>query len=290
MIFHGPANNDFKQWKLYATRLLRVRRNCLLIFGLFFSALAHAEPQERYGADMFGAYKFYLRPEYFVWKEYMDSAAPALLTETGARIRVGLFTSSAQWMRAGSPLNWNFDLSGYMGVVDYNGQLFDGTPFQTSTNYKGITANLGTGTRLWDNSKFSSTLVVGALLDFWTRELVANAGYVEEYVVATLRGGIKIVPTIKMRPAIEFGVRYPMYTQESVAKFNIVLTPTPLMGFYGKLDLTNIVRFKQRTVSAALTYDLIRFDASPKVYSNVYPQPLFQPISTMRLVGLQIGF
>ncbi|MEK6749430.1 MAG: hypothetical protein AABY83_09520 [Pseudomonadota bacterium] len=259
------------------------------VWGVFFPLFAAADMGLQAGVFTKDTLRFYLRPEYFIWEEYADAAGTRLLQETGARVRVGFNFASQQMTRLGDPTNWNIDVSVFNGTVQYDGATMAGIPLTTSTEYNGANATLSSEIRIADSQKLAADFILSVMGDIWSRQIVSTAnatGYTENYTIVTATGGVRILPALnsKKQIAVELGLRYPIYTQEDVSVVNITLNPTPAFGYYGKLDLANLVPFKQRSVGLALTYDLIRFDQSPPAYGYI------QPMSKMQLIGLQINF
>lgn len=120
--------------------------------------------------------------EYFTWKEYESVTGRELLKETGPRYYLALDSTREMGN------HWIYGFHGriYSASVDYDGELQNGTPIQTTTDYSGVSAEMDF---TWPLASPDWGFRYGLGFDVWRRHLLGNGGYLERYYLAYGRIG-----------------------------------------------------------------------------------------------------
>jgi len=174
-----------------------------------------------------------LVPEYFVWREYVDGEQ--VLEETGGRIGVE-FAGKSNPERGGVVA---FRTKLYYGQVDYDGQLQDGTSYQTETVYAGWLLEGGGGCRIPLNEHQALDLMGRLGMELWLRRLDpdGSAGYDEYWLPFYLKVGAEVAAIADKGWMAGLGLKVPLYTAETVdldrqGGGTITLNPKPRLSPY----------------------------------------------------------
>lgn len=222
--------------------------------------------------------------EQFVWQEY-DDGGGKLLKESGPRLFVSLEAQKEVSNR------WTYGFRGrlYSGTVEYDGQLMDGTPYTTDTDYDGIAISADfTGRFIGTDGRYSNLgLRLGIGGEAWRRHLLGAAGYTEEYVAVIGKLGLAYLP--EQGWFGEAGAKYPFSVNEDVDIYDDVsLSPQGAFSLYASVGYN----FNQRWVVKGY-YDSYRLKASdpkPLYDAGVLVGDVYQPESRMDVLGVTVGF
>ncbi|MBD3669948.1 MAG: hypothetical protein HUJ29_04170 [Gammaproteobacteria bacterium] len=209
--------------------------------------------------------------ESFLWYETADDGS-RYLTENGNRYVLGLKQYDHKQTRS-RERSFVF----YGGIVHYDGQLMDGTPFVSSTGYDGIRLD-----SLWQHQLFNTSVLFAEYslgLDIWRRVLDngGSLGYTETFHVLQSRVGL----------GFDFdgwyvkgGVKLPWVLVETVS-LGLTLYPSPQSTTYFELGLGQPDGLQLR-----LTLDGYRLMASPEV--QLMGQSYYQPNSVQNSLVLSL--
>lgn len=230
--------------------------------------------------------------ERFLWREY-DSGGAKLLEEEGPRFFIGLDAERTM------PSDWTYGFRGrlYSGEVDYDGQLQDGTPAETDTDYEGVKIALDFAHPL--AAAGGASLVsfrFGVGVDWWDRTIEDTAtanGYTERYRIPYLDFGLTYRWDEPLGFYAEGGIRHPFSTKESIDDYgnydDIELEPDGDLSPYLGVGY----RFPARW-DVELYYESYRFGASDKERLTIGGVPtntvVFQPESEQDTVGLNVRY
>jgi len=231
--------------------------------------------------------------EALAWEEF--TAGSSLLTETGARAFVGLEAHSFNRQAAG--VLYSVAFKGYAGDVDYDGSTWDGTPASTTTEYRGYTLEALGGYRFVPEGDYPNLdLYVGLGRDTWSRNLKSTAialGYEERYtlVYGKLGVGLHAPLTAKTSGYLRLGGKYPLYTHERIAAFDVELEPGRQLSPFAELGAAYRLGADRR-LNVTLSWDTYRLSESAAALANIGGTlvPVVQPESTLDLIGLKFGY
>lgn len=232
--------------------------------------------------------------EYFSWREYDDSG-DRLLEESGPR----LFMTVDAERRYG---DWVYGFRGriYSAQVDYDGQLLDGTPYKTDTDYNGLTLEFDFTHPITFNGDYSASawaMRLGLGYDTWRRNILGSGGYEEHYTIPYLRLGMLYGRESALQ--VLAGVKYPFSTEEDVdwSRFGFddpALSPEPDFSLFATLAYRMAKHWR-----LSLSYDSYRFKKSDEevlrvdgvaVTSGGSPVTVFQPESQQDTFGLGLSY
>lgn len=247
--------------------------------------------------------------ESFQWKEFGTDGGQ-LLKESGPRFTFGARVDN--FLQSNVPVIYGIDGKLYLGQVDYDGQTQSGIPASTDTDYFGFNIEAMAGRRYHGTTTVDIVAAVG--LDTWVRDLKngttitgqPTVGVEEEYFILYGRLG----PGFLFRGAsvttyLQFGVKYPFYTDEHVNLSaigfdnDVDLEPGKDISGYLVLRLQPAHPSGRSQFSFKLYYDSFRFDrSSTEIVTTSNPFAcdgasvcgVLQPESEMDVLGAQFEY
>jgi hypothetical protein len=222
----------------------------------------------------------------FQWLEY-DEDGGELLEESGLRHGIVGSMELLTW-----PIGVRVDLRAGQGTVDYDGQTWGGTPFETEVDYE----YGGLGVYAMGRIPFGRTsssgvrIVTGVDFDAWTRDPQPNGNvivYVEEwYAIAGRFGaGVDVGLGGPARIVCEVGAKLPIYTVNDVADWGSTVdpegTPTPYLSVH--LEIAH--------VHVALRHEVWHWDQSDPGLADIGGNDVWvrQPESEANITAVQLG-
>jgi hypothetical protein len=210
-----------------------------------------------------------------VWKEYeKDDAEDELLKESGTIYVVGVEG------RIGKYAGYKGEL--FAGTVDYDGQLTDGTSFDTHTEYQGF---LLEGAFLYDwrlNERWGTSFRARLGYKAWERELRGKdgvEGYTEDwsmlYLLVGAEGNFTFRNEIQLFAGVALGSQ--LYVTNRVDEFDVTVHPEP----GGMAELEGGIRWRNFFAKLSLTSAVFN-------ESNV-DNGMYQPHSETGTFGLTLG-
>jgi hypothetical protein len=224
--------------------------------------------------------------EYFRWKE---ATTPAV-TETGPMLALGL----AYTQEKDDGLLFAYRGRAYFGDVNYSGTgLFTGTPISGTTRYTGMSneGQLRWRAQIPDRPEYYFDYVMALGWDTWERKLTSVQK--EDYDVAFVRLGGEVALKEGEGWIFGLGVKYPFYTREDAHMTDIgfdrnpVLKPGHSASLYGNLSYR--LNEKLRLTAYYDGYEF-RQSRSEAVNGPLGPGTVFQPASTMSVIGLKLEY
>ncbi|GAM09028.1 hypothetical protein OR1_01302 [Geobacter sp. OR-1] len=230
--------------------------------------------------------------QYFKWEEF-ERDGSRLLKETGpeygagGEIRLDLLKGDA----GAATFAARQELFG--GVVDYDGQLQDGTPHKTDVTYFGSYSELDLG---WTIPYRNMTIepFSGVSYRWWIRDLQGSGGYSEEwYSVAALLGvRSKYELAKETRFWVSGTAKYPFSNRNAIDDYpgagEIRLSPGSAWSAAAEAG----IKYKQLLVS--IYYEGFIFPESDPVLirSNTHAtlSSFVQPRSEAEIYGLRVGW
>ena len=224
---------------------------------------------------------------YFNWKEFSPNGVEQL-TESGSLFVFGFtpkvaFASRKRFF-VEAPTNF------YLGKVDYDGALLNGTPYKSQTGYFGLELEPTAGYVFSLSPRFQLTPTAGLGFEHWTRDLDDGGknGYIENYAVYLIHAGLR--GTYRLNRDVGFhskvGLKVPMAISESVAlgqrgqgqRIDVSLSPgiSPAFLIEGGSTIHG--------------FDVaLYFETWTLAKSAADAQGFFQPDSTRKLFGIRVG-
>lgn len=261
------------------------------------SSIFAASSNKRFQAGVYG------HTEHFKWEEFDDNG-DKLLKETGPLFGIGgLFeVHLKRWGKQSHFPVWSKSLiiegkgEIFLGDVDYNGALWDGTPYKSTTSYTGIKSECDIAFQFLLAKNFYLKPLGGVGIHGWLRELDnegdRNHGYDEQWVTIFLIGGIEGTIIINHQARVEaFGklaVRMPAYNKETIDMSNlggpsdIKLEPG---GTWEKPSIYFETGMKIKMFHISLSYEQLKFSKS----EINYDYGIYQPKSEAAILGLKAG-
>jgi len=223
---------------------------------------------------------------YFNWKEFSATGAEQL-TESGSLLVFGIDPKIAFGPKkrffVETPANV------YLGKVDYDGALQNGTPFTSKTGYFGLELAPTAGYVFSLGPRFRLTPTVGLGFEFWNRDIGDGDmhGYVEKYAVYTirtgLRGNYRLNRDVGFHSKME--VKVPASISESVAlgqrgqgpRVDVSLSPgsSPAILLEGGSTIYGV--------------DVALYFETWTLTKSELDQGYLQPESTRKLFGIRVG-
>ena len=221
--------------------------------------------------------------EHFFWEEMDPVGGGRLLDETGWRHFVAVTGSM--------PLRNGWRIGGmgkvYGGDVNYDGQLNNGTPYSTTTEYRGVNGELLFSRSAQEVADSHTDFELGMGLDDWSRDLVGPYGYVEDYQVFYGRIGINHQRKTGWR--VRAGLLLPFQVKEHVNLYDgFALEPQGRLSLYAACGYQFATNWE-----LSLDFSTYRFDQSDpvRVYSHgVYVGSYLQPESHQTTTSLVLGY
>ncbi|MBT0663507.1 hypothetical protein KI809_04250 [Geobacter pelophilus] len=266
---------------------------CLALASLVV-ALA-APVAEAAGTDVIREASVYPFFQYFKWEEFSRDGAK-LLKETGPQFGVGgnikldLLKGNAGAMTVAAKQ----ELFG--GVVDYDGQLQDGTPHKTDVNYFGSYTELDLGWAI-PYRKMTIEPFSGLSYRWWLRDLQGSGGYTENWYSLALLLGLRSQYELgtEARFFVAGAAKYPFSNRNAIDNYpgvgEINLSP----GSEWSALAESGIKYKQFT--ATVYYENFIFPASdPVTRYNAFrtptpgPSSFVQPRSESEIFGLRFGW
>lgn len=222
--------------------------------------------------------------ENYRWSEYKSDGS-WFLTESGQRYNLGLSATDYQGIDA-TYSTFRF----YFGDVFYDGQLQDGTPYQSTTGYTGFL--LEQRRQAFFSSSMTGYGEFSYGMDAWQRVLDkgGNLGYTENYLVLYLRAGLGVGRYDSGWHA-NIGLKYPLVVSEAVNQYpydTTRLSPKPEFSAYGETGYAD----PASGWGLVFYYDAYNFEASdwaPVTYGGYYAGSARQPRSVMERVGARVS-
>jgi hypothetical protein len=227
-----------------------------------------------------------LGAEYFRWKE----ATTPSVTETGPMLALGL--SYTQEKDDG--LIFGYRGRAYFGDVDYTGAyLFTGAPATGTTSYAGMSneGQIRWRAQIPDRPEYHLDYVMAVGWDTWKREL--SSVQREDYNVGFVRLGGEVALKKGEGWTLGVGIKYPFYISEDAHMTDLGFDRNPTLkpgrdaSIYGNLSY----RLNEK-VSVTAYYDGFEFkqSQSESVNTPMGPATVFQPASTMSVVGVKLEY
>lgn len=224
--------------------------------------------------------------EYFRWKEH---ATPSV-TETGPMLALGL--AYTQDKRDGALFAYRG--RAYFGDVDYDGYyLFTGAPASGTTRYAGMSneGQLRWRAQIPGRSDYHFDYVFAVGWDTWERKLSSTQQ--EDYNIDFARLGGELGLKEGEGFSVGLGIKYPFYTSEDAHLTDLGFDSNPKLkpgrdaSLYG--NITYHLNPKWRLTAY---YDGFEFRQSQgqAVNGPLGPDTVYQPASTMSVIGLKIEY
>jgi len=281
--FGQYCRTHFKLWRIciddaispHAERRTPVAKGILVSVALaiaLFSRAAAAELTMSLGV------------EYLNWEE---DTSPSV-TEEGPLIAGGIIFGQNK------PEGLVFSYRGklYFGGVEYNGAgLFTGTPISSTTYYTGI---VNEGQARWRKpikGNYHADLVFGLGWDLWTREL--SYFQKEDFSIVYLRLGSEVAVNNTKGWTVGAGLKYPVFTREDAHLTDIGFDRNPTLEPGGDLSgYAQIGYWFDDKLGLIGYFESYRFKKSNEemVNSSFGPGVVFQPASTMSMLGLKLEY
>src|SRR5215467_15100098 len=224
---------------------------------------------------------------YFNWKEFSPTGVEQL-TESGSLLVFGLDPKVAFGPKKRFFVEAPTNL--YLGKVDYDGALQNGTPYKSQTGYFGFELAPTAGYVFSLGSRFQLTPTAGLAFEHWSRDLDDGGrnGYVENYAVylihAGIRGNYRLNRDVSFQS--KFGLKVPMAISESVGlgqrgqgqPLDVSLSPgiSPAFLIEGGSTIHG--------------FDVaLYFETWTLAKSAADARGFFQPDSTRKLFGIRVG-
>jgi len=255
-----------------------ITRSLLAIFAFGLFSVSAAGAAEFGGIREANIYPFI---QYFNWEEFASDGS-RILKESGPQYGVGgeLKLDLLKGEAGAMTLKGKQELFG--GVVDYDGQLQDGTPYKTDVVYIGTLSELDLGWAIpYRQAVFEP--FAGISYRWWQRELQGNGGYKERwYSVASLFGVRSQYELTKESQFFLSGAAKYQFSNGNSVDFpgtgEVNLSP----GSDWSVIADAGIRYKN--LYSAVYYENFVFPKSDVV------QNLFQPRSESEIFGLRIGW
>ncbi len=227
--------------------------------------------------------------ENFRWQEF-DDQGHRLLTEQGPRLVAGAGLGNTVGRTAG--WLYEFQVQGYLGQVDYDGQDSSGIFTSSDTDYRGGRAEITTGLRRpGRKSPLAADLLLAVGAEYWKRDIndsrnangAAVGGFTEEYTVYYGRLGAAISwPHRHGESNFQAGGKRPFAIDEDVDVFNVTLSPGEEWSAFAAYEYR--LASSKGVSLVRLYYDSFRFAKSdPK---SVGLSTVWQPESDMDIWGI----
>ena len=224
--------------------------------------------------------------EHFRWKE----AGTPSVTETGPMLALGL----AYTQEKDDGLLFAYRGRAYFGDVDYKGAgLFIGTPISGTTSYVGMSneGQIRWRAQIPDRPEYYFDYLMALGWDTWERKLTSVQK--EDYGIAFVRMGGEVAQKEGDGWIFGLGVKYPFYTREDAHMTDLGFDRNPLLrpgrgaNLYGNLGFRLNDKFR-----VTAYYDGFEFRQSRSEAVNVsgIPGTVFQPASTMSVIGLKLEY
>ena len=224
---------------------------------------------------------------YFNWKEFSPNGVEQL-TESGSLFVFGFDPKVA--FGSGKRFFVEAPTNLYLGKVDYDGALLNGTPYKSQTDYFGFELAPTAGYVFSLSPRFQLTPTAGLGFEHWSRDLDDGGknGYVENYAVylihAGIRGNYRLNRDVSFHS--KFGLKVPLAISESVGlgqrgqgqRLDVSLSPgiSPAFLIEGGSTIHG--------------FDVaLYFETWTLAKSAEDPRGFFQPDSTRKLFGLRVG-
>ena len=223
---------------------------------------------------------------YFNWKEFSPTGVEQL-TESGSLLVFGLDPKVALGPKKRFFVEASTNL--YLGKVDYDGALQNGTPYQSKTGYFGLELAPTAGYVFSLGPRFRLTPTAGLGFEFWNRDVGDGdiRGYVEKYAVYTIRTGLR--GSYRLNRDVGFHskmeLKVPAAISESVAlgqrgqgpHVDVSLSPgsSPAVFIEGGSTIYGV--------------DVALYFETWTLTKSQLDQGFFQPESTRKLFGIRVG-
>lgn len=274
------------------TRLLAIG---LGLSALLLSPIASAKGQLSLGIGVQG----------HLWEEYISGTNNKLLDESGARYTMNLSYDTYNSREDG--LVYGLDMLGFIGELDYDGNLIDGaTAANSSTIYLGSDIRITLGNRsISSTSRWSFDWLGGLGYSAWGRKIDDGrdingnpfSGYTENYSVFYGHLGAGLFRQgEKWDQYLQFGFKHPIDITEQVEEpFDVELEPGADTAFYFNWNFYRKDKNGMRDYAVTLYIDSFRFSSSSAVPTNfdvngnTLPDDLvYQPESDYNTFGIRL--
>ena len=223
---------------------------------------------------------------YFNWKEFGPTGVEQL-TESGSLLVFGLDPKVAFGSRKRFFVEANTNL--YLGTVDYDGALQNGTPYKSKTGYFGLELAPTAGYVFSLGPRFRLTPTAALGFEFWNRDVGDGdvRGYVEKYAVYTIRTGLRGNYSLNRDVGFhsKMELKVPLSISESVRvgargvgqPVDVSLSPgiSPAILIEGGSTIYGV--------------DVALYFETWTLTKSELDQGFFQPESTRKLFGIRVG-
>lgn len=225
--------------------------------------------------------------EYFRWKE----ATTPSVTETGPMLALGL----AYTQEKDNGLLFAYRGRAYFGDVDYKGAgLFTGAPISGTTTYTGMSneGQLRWRAQIPDRPEYYFDYVMAIGWDTWERKLTSTQK--EDYDIAFVRLGGEVALKEGDGWIFGIGVKYPFYTHEDAHLTDVGFDSNPILkpgrgaSIYGNLSFRLNQKFRMTAYYDG--YEFRQSQAESVSHPISGPGAVFQPASTMSVIGLKLEY
>jgi hypothetical protein len=255
------------------------------------TALPAAQPAVQPAVQRFDI-RVYGLAEYFDWRESFQGQD--VVKETGPLFGLGgdlgVRIVKSVWIELNGEI--------FLGNVDYDGTLQDGTPFKSTTSYVGGKESIDVAWKIPAAKNVYIKPYAGIGGREWRRDLdkslsesqVGPHGYTETW--ATVYGLVGVGAGVQLRPRWEvfgnFAVKIPVYNQQNVdlsengGPSDVELEPGKKASIVAEAGLN------YRLLSASLFVETLKFSQSAKVAVDS-ELSMYQPDSSATIVGAKLG-
>jgi hypothetical protein len=269
-----------------------ISRTLLLLLVVTMFSVSAASAAEYVGVREANLYSFI---QHFTWQEF-DRDGSRFLKESGSQYGMGgdLKLNLLQGGAGALTLKGKQELFG--GVVNYDGQLQDGTPHSTDVTYLGTLSEIDLG---WAIPYRNITVepFSGISYRWWQRDLQGSGGYTEQWhsVSALLGARSQYELAKETRFFVTGAAKYPFSNRNSIDNYpgvgDIRLSPESEWSVIAEGGI------KYRQLIASVYYENFIFPESrPVTRYNAYrtptagPSNFIQPRSESEIVGIRIGW
>jgi len=231
--------------------------------------------------------------QYFTWEEFSGTTGSRLLKESGPQYGVGgdIMLHLAEGTAGAMTFRGKVELFG--SVVDYDGQLQDGTPHKTDVTYFGTNEQATLG---WAIPYRDLTVEPFGGLGYrwWLRDLQGSGGYTEYWTSLSallgVRGNYKVGSDTSLFAM--GGGKYPFYNRNEVENYpgvgRIELEPGNDWSAMAEAGI------RHEHMKVSFYYESYLFPQSPEVarynYANARTEYFIQPRSESEIFGLKFGW
>jgi len=228
--------------------------------------------------------------QYFTWEEF--SGGERLLKESGPQYGAGGSIKLHLLEGAAGAMTLSDRLELFGSEVDYEGQLQDGTPYNTTVGYVGFQDRLDLG---WAIPIHGATVEPFSGLGYrwWLRDLQGSGGYTEKWYSLYALFGMRSLYTLSndVRFMVMGAAKYPFENRNMVdypGSGNVDLVPGNVWSALAEASVT------YRHLFAGVYYENFIFEQSPVVakFSTIDNRTIFlrQPRSESEIYGLRVGW